>query len=111
MNEIEVFNKTDEIVDLKALKELMEYTLKKEQVETVVFNLILIDNKTIHKMNLEYRGIDRPTDVISFALEDDKICPNIEGMPRILGDIYISIEKPKNRQNFMDILSNENFPF
>lgn len=97
MNEIEVFNKTDEIVDLKALKELMEYALKKEQVETVIFNLILIDNKTIHKMNLEYRGIDRPTDVISFALEDDKICPNIEGMPRILGDIYISIEKAKEQ--------------
>ena len=55
MNEIEVFNKTDEIVDLKALKELMEYTLKKEQVETVVFNLILIDNKTIHKMITYYK--------------------------------------------------------
>lgn len=97
MNEIGVFNKTEEIVDLDALKELMEYALKQEQVETVIFNLILIDNKTIHKINLEYRGIDRPTDVISFALEDDKSCPHIEGMPRILGDIYISIEKAKEQ--------------
>lgn len=97
MNEIGIFNKTEETVDALALKELMEYALKVEQVESAVFNLIFVDNKTIHKMNLEYRGIDRATDVISFALEDDKICPHVEGMPRILGDIYISIEKAKEQ--------------
>lgn len=97
MNEIGIFNKTKETIDLNGLKELMEYALKMEKVEAVIFNIILIDNETIHKINLEYRGIDRATDVISFALEDDKICPNVEGMPRVLGDIYISIEKAKEQ--------------
>ena len=45
----------------------------------------------MHKMNKEYRGIDRVTDVISFALEDSKDI-EFEGY-RLLGDIYISIEK------------------
>ncbi|MCI9233046.1 MAG: rRNA maturation RNase YbeY [Bacilli bacterium] len=97
MNEIGIFNKTEEIVDLEALRKLMEYALEVEKTKAVVFNIILIDNQNIHKMNLEYRGIDRPTDVISFALEDDKVFLNVEGIPRILGDIYISIEKAKEQ--------------
>ena len=51
----------------------------------------MADDKYIHKINKEYRGIDRPTDVISFALEDDKQIdlPDL----RVLGDIYISYDK------------------
>ena len=54
-------------------------------------NVIIIDNERIHQINREYRGIDRPTDVISFALEDDKTFVNTDF--RVLGDIYISIDK------------------
>ena len=42
------------------------------------------------EINKTYRGIDRPTDVISFALEEDE---NYEVKERLLGDIYISIDK------------------
>lgn len=97
MNEIGIFNETEEKIELEALKELMNYATKCEKVENAVFNIIFIDNEKIHKMNKEYRGIDRATDVISFALEDDDTCVHIEGTPRILGDIYISIEKAKEQ--------------
>lgn len=94
MNEIEIFNETNEkINELAIIKPLMEYAAEKEEVKNSIFNVIIVDNKCIHKMNLEYRGMDRPTDVISFALEDDKTCIQFEGEPRVLGDIYISIEK------------------
>ena len=53
-----------------------------------------MDNEYIHKINKEYRGVDRPTDVISFALEDE---PDIKLDHRILGDIYISIDKVKEQ--------------
>lgn len=46
-------------------------------------NIVFVSNKKIHEMNLYFRNIDRPTDVLSFE-EDD-----IES----LGDIFISLEK------------------
>lgn len=98
MNEIEIFNETNEkIEELKIIKPLMEYAAEKEEVTNSLFNVIIVDNNCIHKMNLEYRGIDRPTDVISFALEDDKTCIQLEEGPRVLGDIYISIEKAQTQ--------------
>ena len=65
--------------------------LFRSKIKNVIFNIIIVDNKYIHKLNKEYRGIDRPTDVISFALEDNEDL--IESDLRVLGDIYISIDK------------------
>ena len=91
--EIEVFNqyKNDvEYVDL--LKELIEFVLKKEKVKNPIVNVILTDNERIREINFKYRNIDKETDVISFALEDDDTLVNDSGY-RILGDIYISVDK------------------
>ena len=49
-----------------------------------------MDNEEIHQINKERRGVDRATDVISFALEDS---PDDFDEFRILGDIFISIPK------------------
>ena len=57
-------------------------------------SITFTDNKHIHEINREYRKVDRPTDVISFALnEGDE--PEIEGGApvNVLGDIIISVEK------------------
>ena len=53
---------------------------------------IIVDNNEIWRINKEYRQIDRPTDIISFALEDAQDF-YVEGMPRELGDIFISYDK------------------
>ena len=98
MENVEIFNETnEEIEDLEILKPLLEYAKKKESLEDteLEFSVIIVDNKRIHEINKEYRGIDRPTDVISFALEDSEDV-NIENY-RILGDIYISIDKVKEQ--------------
>ncbi len=91
--EIEVFNLTDEDLDkeLKELKEFLINVAKDENLGNVIFNVIIVDNPKIHEINKEYRNIDRETDVISFALEDDKSFNRTD--IRILGDIYISIDK------------------
>ena len=95
-NTFEIFNETDcdleQEIDL--LHEFITFILKEEKLENVEFNIIFIDNPRIHEMNLTYRGIDRPTDVISFALEDNK---TIDLGVRLLGDIYISIDKAKEQ--------------
>jgi len=82
---------TYDIPELPQLQQYIEYLVKELSLEKCEFNIIFIDNEHIHKINKEYRGVDRPTDVISFAMEDhmDVIYQDF----RLLGDIYISIEK------------------
>ena len=57
-------------------------------------DVTIVDDKEIHKVNREYRGVDRPTDVISFAfLDDKKEVPQKDGSPICLGEIIISYER------------------
>ncbi len=96
MREIEVFNETNE--DLEEIKELNKLTLFLADyfnLENVIYNVIIVDNNKIRQINKDYRNIDKETDVISFALEDDKTI--INNNVRVLGDIYISIDKAKSQ--------------
>lgn len=97
MNNIEVINEyKEEINEISTIKELIDYAIKYEKLDRLEFNVILVDNEYIHKLNLNYRNIDRPTDVISFALEDEKASVSISDY-RVLGDIYISVDKAKEQ--------------
>ena len=96
-NNIEIFVQVDEdIKELETVKKVLDLAIKKENLKNVSFNLIIVDNKYIHELNRTYRDIDRETDVITFALEDEDsiIIPDNE---RILGDIYISIDKARSQ--------------
>ena len=93
MNKIEIFNQTEEEVkELETVEKVLYSALEKEHMENTSFNLIIVDNNYIHELNKNYRHIDRETDVITFALEDEDtvIIPDEE---RILGDVYISLDK------------------
>ncbi len=93
---IEVVNMLDkEVLYLDELKEFLYKVCEDEKLNNVIFNIIIVDNEKIHEINKEYRGIDRPTDVISFALEDDKSFNRSD--IRILGDIYISLDKVESQ--------------
>ena len=86
----EVINNTKEKVkELATLEKYITYVTKKLEIEKCIFNIILVDKEEIHKLNKEYRNVDRPTDVISFALEDNSTFQN--PVARMLGDIYICI--------------------
>src|SRR5574344_535718 len=80
--------------DYDYLYDLLDFALTKLRVKDSTFSVILVDNDTIHELNRDYRGIDRPTDVISFALNDNGAFP---GPVNVLGDIYISIPKMKEQ--------------
>ena len=94
--EIGIFNQTEENIEkeLEIVHKVLEHGLSKLGINEAIFNVIIVDNEYIHKLNKEYRNIDRETDVISFALEDDKTF-NLD--IRVLGDIYISIDKAKSQ--------------
>lgn len=88
----EIFNETEETVnEIEDVKKVLNKAIEVEDVGPVCFNVILVNNEYIHELNRDYRHIDRPTDVITFALEDNKDFPGYD--VRILGDIYISLEK------------------
>jgi len=88
----EIVNETDrEVLELEILNDYVKYLVEKLGLEKCEFNIILVDNKRIHEINKEYRNVDRETDVISFAMEDNMDIEYVDF--RLLGDIYISIDK------------------
>lgn len=95
-----------------SLIELLEHILQEaaamEGIQEGEVALTFVDNEQIHELNREYRGIDRPTDVLSFALnesveEELDILYEIEDeqeldeMNDLLGDIIISTERAKEQ--------------
>lgn len=91
---------------IKVVNAALDYVQCPYEVE---LNVTLTDNAEIHKINQEFRGIDRPTDVLSFPmldyetpgdftwLEDNEEnladCFDPETGELLLGDIVISVEK------------------
>ena len=94
---IEIFNQVnEEIPELDTVQKVLYSAIEKEGLENTIFNLIIVDNEYIHELNRDYRNIDRETDVITFALEDDDTMVLPDGV-RVLGDIYISIDKARSQ--------------
>lgn len=82
-------NSNQDVSELDILEEYVKYVTKKLEIEKAIFNIILVDEEEIHNLNRDYRGVDRKTDVITFALEDGDGFKNPE--IRMLGDIYLCI--------------------
>ena len=77
------------------LKEVINHTLEVMDAKESIFTIIFVTKEEIHELNKQYRGVDRVTDVISFALEDahDVSLTDV----RVLGDIYICIDRMKEQ--------------
>ena len=87
--------------DLGKIKQLLIYAAQVEQVEEgCEVSVTFVSNDKIQLINREYRHKDQPTDVISFAMEElgegEMALMGLD-MPRILGDIIISIPKAEEQ--------------
>ena len=60
-------------------------------------SILLCNNAKIHELNKAYRGIDRPTDVLSFALNEGDDYEGSEEEHRLLGDMIISLERTREQ--------------
>lgn len=90
MNEFEIIDEYGCNFDYSYLDKVIRKTLEMEHVDASIFSIIFIDDEKMHELNKTYRNIDRSTDVLSFAFEDNnKLCYNI----RHLGEIFVSIPK------------------
>jgi probable rRNA maturation factor len=81
---IELDNRTETTPDLEALERIARQMTPRD------LELILCDDETIRELNREYRGIDRPTDVLSFPLEGE-----LPGQP--LGSLVISMDRVREK--------------
>ncbi len=94
MNRFEIIDEYGCDFDYSFLNKIIKYTLKMEKVKKSICSIVFINDEFMHELNLKYRGIDRTTDVLSFAFEDNNnICYNI----RQLGEIFVSIPKMKEQ--------------
>lgn len=100
---IDFLDETNELNenDMAQVEELINFAASKEGVEPgSEVSITFVTNDRIQEINREYRDKDRPTDVISFAMEElgeGEIELVGADMPRVLGDIIISAAKAKEQ--------------
>jgi len=66
-------------------------------VEKAELSITLTDDEHIHALNKKYRGVDRATDVLSFAFRESNEPEVIDAEFEILGDVIISLERAKSQ--------------
>ncbi|MBR1778358.1 MAG: rRNA maturation RNase YbeY [Alphaproteobacteria bacterium] len=65
----------------------------KIDVKQAEASVLLTDDQAVHRLNKKYRGVDKPTNVLSFAALDDENEPIVD--PMLLGDIVVAFETTK----------------
>lgn len=89
--EIQISNHQELQVDTELLRNLAKYVLKSEGVrEPTELSITLVSPKEIQQLNLKYRRVNQPTDVLAFSLTET--LSEEESMPQVLGDVIISPE-------------------
>lgn len=105
-NEQEEHPISDELIAL--LESILQKAGEAEGIDEGEVDLTFVNNERIHELNLEYRGIDRPTDVLSFAMNEtgedelEIVYAHEEGeegedVPYVLGDIIISVTRAQEQ--------------
>ncbi|HET7628422.1 MAG TPA: rRNA maturation RNase YbeY [Bacillales bacterium] len=87
----------------EVVRGLLEAAAAAENIDSdTEVSVIFLNDESLHELNRTYRGVDRPTDVLSFALEEEgEDEPAIVGdrFPQALGDIAISVETAERQAN------------
>ncbi|MCY7945355.1 rRNA maturation RNase YbeY [Bacillus atrophaeus] len=100
---IDIIDETESVAEemLKEVEKLLQYAAEREGVQDQAeVSVTIVTNNEIQQINKEYRGKDTPTDVISFALEEegeDEVEIVGAEMPPVLGDIIISADRTKEQ--------------
>ena len=101
--EIDFIDETEKVTenDLTIIHDLLQFAAQKQELKgTVELSVTFVGNDRIQEINKEYRKKDQPTDVISFAMEElgegEVELVGVD-MPRVLGDIIISVDKAEEQ--------------
>lgn len=110
--DLEIYDDTKNVSEekIKLIEDILNFAGNYLKLpENTEMSVTLMDNEHIHEINKKYRGVDKPTDVISFAIEEDDpdevpiILPEDEefDIPKNIGDIMVSMDKVKEQAEYL----------
>jgi probable rRNA maturation factor len=76
-------------IDSRTLRKTVLRLLEALDCQSCELGVVIVDDARMQRLNARYRGIDRPTDVLAFAMREG---PFADLHPHILGDVVISAE-------------------
>ena len=96
-----ITNNTNENIDMNdKLYDVVKTVLDNDGLSMAYeVSITFVDKDEIHKLNREYRKVDRPTDVLSFPMNEEFL---IEGVDSMLGDIVICMDIAKDQAKEYD---------
>ena len=91
-----ITNETNEKIEMDdKLESVIKTVLETEGLSLAYeVSITFVDKDQIHKLNKEFREVDRPTDVLSFPMDTDFM---VEGVDAMLGDIVICMDVAKEQ--------------
>lgn len=106
---IEMIDETKQLTQemLEQIRSLLEFAAQKIGKEEKEMAVTFVDNARVHEVNLAYRGIDRPTDVVSLEykpeegifFDEEELAENpdlnelLVDFDAYIGELYISVDK------------------
>ncbi len=88
---VEIDNRTDERIDEIALANVVDSVLEGQGAGDAEAAILLVEADAMRALNRQHRRHDEVTDVLAFPIDEDEALP--AGMPRLLGDVVICLER------------------
>lgn len=110
--DLTIYDETDGQVSsaqLALVRDVLQFAARQLSLEdSTEMSVTMMTNPAIRKLNQQYRGVDRATDVLSFAAEESGdetpiiIDPELAAeLPENLGDLFVSIDKVEEQAKFL----------
>ncbi|TNK90859.1 rRNA maturation RNase YbeY [Fructilactobacillus sanfranciscensis] len=111
--DLEIYDETNGQVSedqKKLIKNVLDFAAKKIGLKAnTEMSVTMVKNDRIQEINRDYRKVDRATDVISFAIEDENddefpvmMSDEMKAeIPENIGDIFVSIDKVNEQADFL----------
>ncbi|MCP0886190.1 rRNA maturation RNase YbeY [Ligilactobacillus sp. WILCCON 0076] len=119
--DLEVYDDTNAVSQqqIELIKDVLNFAGKYIKLpDNTEMSVTLMDNEHIHAINKKYRGVDKATDVISFAIEEESdempiILPeDVDfAIPKNIGDIMVSMQKVKEQAEYLGHSENRELGF
>lgn len=110
--DLTIYDETDGQVNpaqLALVRDVLQFAARQLSLkDSTEMSVTMMTNPAIRKLNQQYRGVDRATDVLSFAAEESGdetpiiMDPELAAeLPENLGDLFVSIDKVEEQAKFL----------